>query len=163
MRMAAVGQTAAHWPQLTQSVSASFFPKAGVTIASEPRWAKSMAPTCCTSLQTLTQSPQRMHLLGSRMMEGEESSIGCCFLVLGKRMSLSSSLAASSCSRQVWFFSQTVQSLQWDARISSRIILLWCCSLGVLVFITMPCLGGVEQEAIRLPLSSSTMHMRHAP
>ena len=35
----------------------------------------------------------------------------------------------------------------------------WCCSLGVLVRMTILSLGGVEQEAIRLPRSS--LHHAH--
>jgi len=43
--------------------SAMGLPKAGETTIFAPRYAKSMAPTCCTSLHILTQSPQSMHLL----------------------------------------------------------------------------------------------------
>ena len=63
MTIAPVGQTAAHWPQPTQPDSAMGLPKAGETTIFAPRYAKSMAPTCCTSLHILTQSPQSMHLL----------------------------------------------------------------------------------------------------
>ena len=49
--MAAVGQMAAHWPQFTQSTSPRDLPKAGVTQASVPRWAKSMAPMPWISAQ----------------------------------------------------------------------------------------------------------------
>ena len=50
-------------PQPTQPDSAMGLPKAGETTIFAPRYAKSMAPTCCTSLHILTQSPQSMHLL----------------------------------------------------------------------------------------------------
>ena len=72
--MAPVGQAAAHWPQLMQLVSASFRSKAGLTTRSLPRWAKFKIAMPCISSHTRTQSPQRMHLLGSRTMAGEERS-----------------------------------------------------------------------------------------
>ena len=72
--MAPVGQAAAHWPQLTQFVSLSFRSKAGITCSSLPRWAKFRILMPCISSHTRTQSPQRMHLLGSRTMAGEERS-----------------------------------------------------------------------------------------
>ena len=54
--------------------------KAGDTVASLPRKAKSSTPMPWISLQTRTQLPQRMHLLGSRTMEGELMSRGCSSL-----------------------------------------------------------------------------------
>ena len=60
--MAPVGQTAAHWPQPTQGDSDIGVSKAVEMVILAPRWAKSMAPTFCTSLHMRTQSPQRMHL-----------------------------------------------------------------------------------------------------
>ena len=93
--IAAVGQTAAHWPQLTQSVSTISLPKAGLTTILAPRWAKSMAPTCCTSLHILTQSPHRIHLLGSLTMERDESSMQRSGCVLGNLTLVSRNLAAS--------------------------------------------------------------------
>ena len=74
MVIAPVGQAAAHWPQLMQWVSASFRSKAGITCRSLPRWAKFRMPMPCISSQMRTQSPQRIHLLGSRTMAGEEWS-----------------------------------------------------------------------------------------
>ena len=75
MVMAPVGQAAAHWPQLMQLVSPSLRSKAGHTTRSLPRWAKFRSPMPCISSHTRMQSPQRMHLLGSRTMAGEEVSI----------------------------------------------------------------------------------------
>ena len=46
---------------------------------------------------------------------------------------------------------------------SSMIFLRYFRSRPVLVRIFMPSLGIVEQEAIRCPRSSSTMHIRQAP
>ena len=39
-----MGQTAAHWPHLTQPTSPRDLPNAGDTTASPPRYAKSIAP-----------------------------------------------------------------------------------------------------------------------
>ena len=64
--IAPVVQTAAHWPQPTHFVSSSFRSKAGMTCSSLPRKAKFRMPCPCSSSHTRTQSPQRMHLLGSR-------------------------------------------------------------------------------------------------
>ena len=72
---APTGQASTHWPQFTQVVSLKSFSKAGSTMVSKPRWVKSMADTPCTSSHTRTQRPQRMHLSGSRTMEGEEKSM----------------------------------------------------------------------------------------
>ena len=47
----------------------------GITTRSLPRWAKFRMPMPCISSHTRMQSPQRMHLLGSRTMAGEEVSI----------------------------------------------------------------------------------------
>ena len=44
-------------------------------MVSKPRRVKSMAATPWISSQMRTQRPQRMHLSGSRMMEGEEKSV----------------------------------------------------------------------------------------
>ena len=123
MVIAPVGHTAAHCPQLTHSVCAISLPKAGLTTISAPLPAKSMAPTCCTSLHMRTQSPQRMHLSGSRTIDNDEASTGRCFLVFLNLMSLSPNLLARSWSLQLRFFSHVVQSLQCDASRSSSIIL----------------------------------------
>ena len=72
---APVGQASVHWPQLTQVVSERSFSKGGSTMVSNPRRVKSMAATPWISSQMRTHLPQRMHLSGSRMMEGEEKSV----------------------------------------------------------------------------------------
>ena len=59
--IAPVGQYTRHWPQFTQSVSAIFLLKAGITVASVPLNAKPRAPIPCISSHALTQSPQRIH------------------------------------------------------------------------------------------------------
>ena len=72
--MAPVGHEAAHCPQLTHLVSESLRSKAGITWASLPRKAKFRMPMPCISSHVRTQSPQRMHLPGSRTTAGEEVS-----------------------------------------------------------------------------------------
>ena len=160
--MAPVGQTAAHWPQPTQGDSAMGTSKAVEMVIFAPRWAKSMAPTFCTSLHIRTQSPQRMHLFWSRTMLTEDSSSLGSAAVLGKRTRSMPKRMARSWSLQEPLLPQVVQSRQWLARSSSRIILRYLRSRSVLVRISIPALGGVEQAA-SMPRGVSTMHMRHAP
>ncbi len=71
---APVGHASVHWPQLTQVVSLRSISNGGSTMVSKPRRVKSMAATVCTSSQMRTHRPQRMHLSGSRMIEGELKS-----------------------------------------------------------------------------------------
>ena len=78
--IAPVGQTALHCPQPTQSVSASSLLNAGITCIFEPRKAKSRMPSPWISSQVRTQSPQRIHLLGSLITQSEEVSSGSGFL-----------------------------------------------------------------------------------
>jgi len=141
--------------------------KAGQTFSSYPRSAKSMAPTFCVSLHMRTQSPHWMHLLGFLVMDGLESSILYSFFQAFSDLSnLIASFPyrpASSCSLQRVFFGQVVHSLQWDARYNLRIVFLYCFSLGVLVRISMPFFGGVEQEVMMFPFWSSTMHILQEP
>ena len=122
-----------------------------------------MTPTPCTSLHMRMQSPQRMHLFGSRPMQTEDSSFSSLAFVLAKRTLRMPKRSASSCSWQLSVFSQIVQSRSWEARSSSRIIRRCFSSLEVLVRIFKPSLGSMEQEASILPFSSSTTHMRQAP
>ena len=72
---APVGQASVHWPQFTQVVSLRSISKGGRTMVSKPRRVKSMAATPWISSQMRTHRPQRMHLSGSRMIEGEEKSV----------------------------------------------------------------------------------------
>ena len=83
--IAPVGQTTLHCPQFTQSVSAIFLLNAGVTRAFVPRYAKSIALTDCTLSHIRTQSPQRIHLFGSRTIDGELKSSGYCSFVFSNR------------------------------------------------------------------------------
>ena len=110
-----------------------------------------------------TQSPQRTHLFGSRPMHTEDSSFSRRARVFSKRTRRMPKRSASSCSWQLSVFSQIVQSLSWDARMSSRIIRRCFSSLDVFVRIFRPSRGSMEQDASILPFSSSTTHMRQAP
>ena len=74
MVMAPVGQAAAHWPQLMQLVSPSLRSRPGTPPGRCP--GGEVQDTHALHLShTRMQSPQRMHLLGSRTMAGEEVSI----------------------------------------------------------------------------------------
>ena len=75
-RSAPTGQATTHWPQLMQSVSLSFFSNAGAMTVLKPRLIAAMAPMPCTLRQTATQRRHRMHLFGSRTMDGPKSSSG---------------------------------------------------------------------------------------
>ena len=72
---APVGHASVHCPQLTQVVSLRSISKGGRTMVLNPRRVKSMAATPWISSQMRTQRPQRMHLSGSRMIEGDEKSV----------------------------------------------------------------------------------------
>ena len=71
---APVGQTVMHCPQLTQLDTFRPSSKAVPILAFEPRPMKSMAATRWISSHTRTHLPQRMHLAGSRTIEGLEVS-----------------------------------------------------------------------------------------
>lgn len=59
---------------------------------------------------------------------------------------------------------QVVQEQSWAASSSSSIIRRCLSSRAVLVLISMPSRGSMEQEASIFPVfTSSTMHIRHAP
>ncbi len=73
---APTGQTTTHWPQLLQLISFCGKSKAVETTELKPRPVNSRAFSPCTSAQTLTQRPQRIHLLGSLFREGPTSSMG---------------------------------------------------------------------------------------
>ena len=161
--IAPVGQTAAHWPQPTQTLSLMGMSNTVLMVIFEPRPAKSIAPTRCISLHILTQSPQRMHLFWSRVMQREDSSRRGVSAPFGKRTPSMLKRIASSCSLHLPLLPQVVQSRQWSASSSSRIILRYLRRRSVFVQISMPSLGGVEQAASRPPHLFSTMHMRQAP
>ena len=162
--MAPVVQTAAHWPQPTHFVSESFLSKAGMTCRSLPRQAKLRMPCPCSSSHTRTQSPQRMHLFGSRKMAWLVLSVAKRGRVSGKRMCRTPKRWASSCRRQLPLLPQVVQLQSCEASSSSRIRRRCCSRREVFVRISSPSRGSMEQEASILPVfTSSTMHMRHAP
>ena len=96
MITAPVGHTAAHCPHPTQFVSAIHLPKAGLTVIFDPLKAKSIAPTFCTSLHILTQSPHKMHLLESIRIDFDDLSICALFFEFLKRIFLTPYLMASS-------------------------------------------------------------------
>src|SRR5699024_639223 len=102
--MAPVGQTARHCPHPTQSVCARSLLNAGVTCIFDPRKGKSRIPSPWISSHVLTQSPQRMHLLGSRITQSEDVSLGSCFLLFSKRTSVMPSCLESFCNVQTPFF-----------------------------------------------------------
>ena len=76
MVMAPVGQILAHWPQKVHCTLSSPWWKAGDTTDRMPRPVKEYTLTPCTSEHTRTQRPHRMHLDGSRTMDGLFSSLG---------------------------------------------------------------------------------------
>ena len=115
------------------------------------------------SSHTRTQSPHRMHLLGSRTTAKPESSSTDSSRLSLKRTRLTPNCSASSCRWQLPLFSQVVQLQLWEASISSRIIRRCFSRRAVLVRIFMPSRGSMEQEASILPFSSSTTHIRQAP
>ena len=63
-----------HWPQLTQLATFSPSSKAVPTCVRLPRPTKSIAETPWISSQTRTHRPHRMHLAGSRTIDGLEVS-----------------------------------------------------------------------------------------
>ena len=82
---------------------------------------------------------------------------------MGKRICRTPKRWASSCNRQLPLLAQVVQEQSWAANSSSSIIRRCLSSRAVLVLISMPSRGSMEQEASILPFTSSTMHIRHAP
>ena len=110
-----------------------------------------------------TQSPHRMHLLGSRTTAGLLSSRVDSSRLSPKRTRRTPKRMASSCRRQSPLFSQVVQEQLWEASSSSRIIRRCFNSRAVLVRMDRPSRGFMEQEVSILPRSSSTTHMRQAP
>lgn len=58
-----------HWPQKVQAVLPMGRPKAGVITVWNPRFSAVRIEVVWIFLHTLTQRRQRMHLLGSRVMD----------------------------------------------------------------------------------------------
>ena len=164
MVMAPVGQTAAHWPQLTHSVSASFRLKAGDTIILEPRLTKSMAPTCWISLHMRTQSPQKDALVHIPDNGGR----GVVDLVIGPVVLKADIVKAEPAGQGlelaflVLFTDGAVpavggqQKLQDHFSCGGAAWAYWCGS----PFYPW---AGWSREAMIFPLSSSTTHIRQAP
>ena len=96
-----VGQTAMHWPQLTQLETFRPSSKAVPILAFEPRPMKSMAATPWISSHIRTHLPQRMHLPGSRTIEGLEVSRKCRVRSPAKRRCRTPNSSARLCSWQV--------------------------------------------------------------
>ena len=164
MVMAPVVHTAEHCPQLTQCVSLKGLLSVVAMCRLGPRPAKCRLLTPCTSWQTRTQSPQRMHLLRSIVTAGLEKSILTCSRVSSKRTRWMPKRTAISCKRQARFFSQVVQSRQCAESSSSMIMRRYLSSRAVLVRMCSSFFGGMVQAASIFPVpSSSTMHIRHAP
>ncbi|OPZ47157.1 MAG: hypothetical protein BWY92_01842 [Firmicutes bacterium ADurb.BinA052] len=163
MVIAPVGQTLAHCPHCTQSTSARFLPNAGPTTASEPRYEKSSTPIFCTSPHTRTQSPQSMHLLGSRTSAGVERSRGRLKSSSPNLTSVTPNRLASSWSLHAPFLLHVVHSRSWLASRSSRIVRLMVRSCSVFVRTTIPGRGSTVQDATMPILSISTTHILQAP
>ena len=118
----------------------------------------------CISSHTRTQSPQRMHLFGSRSTAGEVLSIAKCSRVSGKRILRTPNCCASACKWQWPLFSQVVQLQLCEASSSSRMTRRCFKSLALFVRMRIPSRGSIEQLASIFPVSSfSTTHIRHAP
>ena len=122
-----------------------------------------MAPTPWTLWHTETQRPQRMHLLDSLTIDGEEMSMGCVFLMPEYFLSRIPRSEASAASSQFPLRGQKRQSSGWLARSSSTIFRRACWMRGVCVRTTIP------SWAIRVQLvwsrgifSTSTMQTRQA-
>ena len=154
---APVGQMRAHWPQLTHSTWSSSLPKEGTTTVWVPLYAKSMAPTDCTSEQMRTQSPQRTHLFGSRTSDGDELSRGILRFWFLNRTLVMPRRRARAWSWQVVLFWQVGQFWLWFARRSSTMILRIFLISSVFVLTFIPWTGGVEQAGIRPMPSTSTI------
>jgi hypothetical protein len=121
--MAPTGHTAAHCPHCTQTTSLRFCEKAGPMRVEKPRpWAK-MLPTCCTSLQTVTQRRQPMHLPESRTSAGVLSSINLRVFSPSYRTSSMPRSSARARSSQSAERLQTLQSPSCSERSSSTTIL----------------------------------------
>ena len=161
--MAPTGQTAAHWPQPTQSTSNSPLPKAGDTWERDPRCVNSRTPIPWISEQKRTQSPQRTHLLGSRTRLGLVRSRGFSSTGALKRTSVTPRRSARDWSLQEPLFPQVGQSWLPLARSSSMFVLRSSRTGAVWVFTFIPASGAVVQAVTRPRPSTSTMQSRQAP
>ena len=161
---APVGQTVTHWPQFTQLDTFRPSSKAVPIFAREPRPMKSMAETCWTSSQIRTHLLQRMHLAGSRTIEGLEASSVCRVRSPAKRRLRTPNSSARSCNSQLPLRTQYRQSSGWLASSSSMIVLRAWTARGECVRIFMPSAAGKAQLGTRPRWpSTSTTHIRQAP
>ena len=120
----------------------------------------------CSSSQVRTQRWQRMHLVSSFMMEGDDLST-LKFLNLSRFIKVYSPIrysAASSCSSQLPFLKQRVQSELCSESSSSITCLRAVRTFSLLVSTSIPSATGVAHEAARslLPFTSTT-HTRQLP
>ena len=113
-----------HWPQLMQLETFSPSSKAVPILAREPRPMKSMAATPWTSSQTRTHLPHRMHLAGSRTIDGLDMSRKWRLFSPAIPPLPHAQLARpASCSWQLPLRTQYRQSSGWLASSSSTIVL----------------------------------------
>jgi len=132
--------------------------------AREPRLTKSMAEMPWTSSQTRTQRPQRMHLSGSRRIEGlETSSSLVVFFPRYRRWRIPISMD------RVWrshlpLRAQYRQSSGWLLKSNSTLVRRASSTLGERVLIFMPGATGKEQAGVNVgEPSTSTTQRRQAP
>ena len=163
-KMALTGQTAAHWPQLTQTASPSPV-NAGATTESRPRSCTPMVPTVWIWSQTVMQRRQRMHLPESRTSAALDRSISRAVADWPpKRVPSTPKSRATSCSSQSALRSQLRQSCTWSESISSTAVRRARCTRGVLVRMTMPSAAASMQLASRLGRPAcSTTQTRQTP
>ena len=115
-----------------------------------------------TSEHTAMHRPHKMHLFGSRIMEGDVSSKGASFFVRTNRVSLMPRSAAIFCNSQFWLRKHERQSFGWLARINSTFVCLASRMRWEFVKISIPSFTHVTQERIReRAFLTSTMHMAH--
>src|SRR5665647_1571034 len=109
-----------------------------MTTLLNPLPAKFIALTPWISAQSLTHLPQRIHLLGSLVIDGEERSISYSFFSPVKCLFLMPIERESPCSSQLLSLSQVLQSIGWLSKISSSKSLLAFLKSAVFVFIFIP-------------------------
>ncbi len=117
---APVGHTSMHWPHRVHAASPSGSCPAGLTTELNPRPDTLMAETPCTCSHTATHRRQRMHLSGSRTIDGVESSTAWCAFAPAKRISRIPRDSARACSSHDPLRTQVRQSNGWLDMISSN-------------------------------------------
>ena len=93
------------------------------------------------------QRPQRMHLLGSRMMEGFVLMRWPIFTMDGSGLRRMLKRLQSFCRSQFWLRGQDRQSRLWFASMSWRMETCVLRTMGVSVWTSMPSQHSVEQAA----------------